>query len=260
MDIGESLYSASSPGSNPNKAESLTLGVVKENWNALYPGMVKVVITTPNNGELESDWMPVMSPWAGKECGMYQLPDVGTTVVVGYLDDNSVSPVVLGCTWLKKGEKANQLPQNAANQKNNVKVFALGNGTMFRITQETDGDLVEILTKQKQSLTFNDKTQTLLVSSKEDQSQITLNGKEGTVTVDAKTSISLQIGGKAAFKLDQNGLEVNCDKITLKGQSLQSNASQTKLQGDSVEIKAQGSLKVESSGMAQVKGSMLKLN
>ena len=119
MAIGESIYASEGQGSG--KSESLTLGVVKDNWNPLNPGMVKVLISTPSDGEIESDWMPVMTPYGGNGSGCMMLPEVGTTVVIGYIDDNSVSPVVLGCTWLKKGKKENKLPDSSANDKNNIK-------------------------------------------------------------------------------------------------------------------------------------------
>lgn len=259
MPIGESIYASEEKG-GAGKPESLTLGVIKENWNPLSPGMVKVLISTPNDGDMESDWMPVMTPYGGNGKGCYMLPEVGTTVVIGYIDDNSVSPVVLGCTWLQKGKKENKLPDASANQKNDVKVFAFSNGTLMRVTENEQGDLVEILTGKKQKITLDDKAQKIQLVSKEGECSVELDGQGGSVTVEAKQSITMKVGGKDALKLDQNGLEVDVSQITLKGQTLKSNASQTKIEGSTVELKAQGTLKVESGGIAQVKGSMLKLN
>ncbi len=259
MAIGESIYGAGEQGGE-NRPASLTLGIVKENWNPLSPGMVKVLISTPNDGEMESDWMPVVTPYGGNGVGCFLLPEVGATVVIGYIDDNSVSPVVLGCTWLKKNQKENKLPDASANQKNNVKVFAFSNGTLLRITEDQQGDMVEIMTAKKQQVVLDDKSQTVKVISKEGDSCMELNGKTGSVTMEAKESFTVKVGGKEVLTVSKSGLKVDADQMDLNGKSLKCKASQAKLEGSTIELKAQGTLKAECSGIAQIKGSMLKLN
>ena len=121
MSIGESIYGGSSSGSN-NPA-SLALGIVKDNWDAMHPGMVKVNILIEGGKESESDWMPVASPYAANECGAFMMPEVGSTVVIGYINDNSVSPVVIGSIWSKSGKSKSGLPSDSADAENSVKVF-----------------------------------------------------------------------------------------------------------------------------------------
>ena len=259
MAIGESIYSQGE-GEGGGRPASLTLGVVKENWNPLNPGMVKVLIATPNDGELESDWMPVLTPYASNGAGCFLLPEVGSTVVIGYIDDNSVSPVVLGCTWLKKNQKENKLPADSANQKNDVKVFSFSNGTLMRITEDQQGDKVEVLTAQKQQVVLDDKDQVVKVISKEGESSLEPNGKTGSITLEAKENFPVKVGGKDVLKLSKSGLDLDADQMNINGKSLKCKASQTKLEGSTIELKAQGTFKAECSGIAQIKGSMLKLN
>lgn len=258
MAIGESIYSGTQ--GTENRPRSLTLGTVKENWNPMLPGMVKVLIATPNDGEVESDWMPVASPYAGGGVGCYLLPEVGSTVVIGYIDDNSVSPMVLGCTWIKQGEKKNDLPSDTANAKNSVKVFTFTNGTLIRVTEDSQGDLVEVMTGRGQKLILDGQQQKMQLISKQGECEAELDGKTGKVTVEAEQEIALKIGGKECLKLDTSGLTVNVNKVIIKAQSLEGNASQTKLAGSTIELTAQGSLKAESSGVTQIKGSMVKIN
>lgn len=258
MAIGERIYAREH--GEVDKPESLTLGVVKENWNPLKPGMVKVLISTSCDGEIESDWMPVMSPYAGGGVGCYLLPEVGSTVVVGYIDDNSVSPIVLGCTWLKRGKKENDLPSGAATQKNEVKVFSFSNGALLRITENAQGDLLEVVTGRGQKVILNDKDQKMQFIAKQGGCSVSMDGKEGSLEVEVQKEIVLKVGGKEVVKLDSSGMSVDVNKATIKAQSYASNANQVKLEGASFEISAKGSLKVETSGVAQIKGSMLKLN
>ena len=67
--------------------------------------------------------------------------------------------------------------------------------------------------------------------------------------------------GSTAIALEKN-------KLTLQSGTVEGNASQTlklkgqssSLEGTQVQVKADGSLKVQSGGIAEVKGSMVKIN
>ena len=87
-----------------------------------------------------------------------------------------------------------------------------------------------------------------------------LNGKTGSVTMEAKESFTVKVGGKEVLTVSKSGLKVDADQMDLNGKSLKCKASQAKLEGSTIELKAQGTLKAECSGIAQIKGSMLKLN
>jgi uncharacterized protein involved in type VI secretion and phage assembly len=42
-------------------------------------------------------WIPLISPGAGKDRGWWQLPDIGTQVLLGFVGNTLSRPVVLGC-------------------------------------------------------------------------------------------------------------------------------------------------------------------
>ena len=73
----------------------------------------------------------------------------------------------------------------------------------------------------------------------------------------------LKAADKAMVTLDGSGkkLELDADTIDIQGkQALKMKGQTTNLEGNIVEIKAKGSLKAEASGVAQIKGSMCKIN
>lgn len=260
MGIGESVHSGEKNSSFNNTPNSLTLGIVKKNWDVKHPGMVQVSISTPVDDDLESDWMPVMSPYAAKGCGFYLMPEVGSTVIIGYIDDNSASPVVIGSIWSENGKSSSKLPNNTANKDNSIKVMSTTGGHMIKFDEGKDTPSIEIISAKKQSIKIDDKNNIISVKSKESDAEVTMNGKDGKISIKASKAIELNIGEKKLISLEKNGININSDNIKINGKSLEIKGNQTKISGSTLEIKAQGNLKVESSGMAQIKGSILKLN
>lgn len=259
MEIGESVYSGKDKKSDPNKPSSLTLGIVQDNWDALHPGEVRVNIQVDGNKSVLSDWMPVAAPYASNGSGMYMLPEVGSTVVIGYIDDNSVSPVVIGSLWLSLNNSSVSQPKNSVSKENGNKVFCTPNGHMIRLCENKASPLIEIISAKGLQLKLDDKTETVTLSNGKDTT-LSLDGKKGEITVNAKKSFSVKIGGKEALSIEQGKMTIKSDKLSCDSSMLSLKGKQTSVEGSSVKIKAQGDLSLQSSGMAQVKGSMLKLN
>lgn len=256
MSIGESVYNGS--GGSDNKPASLAMGIVKDNWDAMHPGMVKVNILVEGGKESESDWMPIASPYAANECGAFMMPEVGSTVVIGYLNDNSVSPVVIGSLWSKSGKSKSGLPKNAANAQNSVKVFCTAKKQMIKFDESSDSPSIEIISAKKQRIFLDDSNEKTVIS--DDDDEITLDKKKGEITVKAKTKLTLSVGDKTTITMDQSGIAVKSTKFSVDCDVLELKGKQTKAEGSTVEIKSSGNLNIQSSGMAALKGSMLKLN
>ena len=256
MSIGESVYGGSGGGSN-NPA-SIALGIVKDNWDAMHPGMVKVNILIEGGKESESDWMPVAAPYAANECGAFMMPEVGSMVVIGYINDNSVSPVVIGSIWSKSGKGKSGLPSDSANAKNSVKVFCTSKKQMIKFDESPDSQSIEIISGKKQRIFLDDANEKTVISDSGDE--ITLDKKSGEITVKAKTKLTLEAGDKTSIKADSSGITIKATKFSVDCDVLELKGKQTKAEGSTVEIKASGNLNIQSSGMAAVKGSMLKLN
>ena len=58
-----------------------------------------------------------------------------------------------------------------------------------------------------------------------------------------------------------NKIELNASQISINGkQTTEVQGQSLKIEGTSVEIKAKGTMKAEASGVAQLKGAMVKIN
>lgn len=76
----------------------LVIGIVVDVNDPDKLGRVRVKFPTLDGGP-ESHWLRVLTPSAGKELGMYSLPDVNTEVLVGFLQGNHEAGIVLGQLW-----------------------------------------------------------------------------------------------------------------------------------------------------------------
>jgi uncharacterized protein involved in type VI secretion and phage assembly len=260
MGIGDSVHGNEINEGDSNKPASIAMGKVVKNWDAKYPGMVKVSILVEEGKEVVSDWMPVLSPYAANECGLYLLPEVGSIVAVGYVDDSSVSPVVLGSLWIKNKAGSSSLPSGAADKDNGVKLFSTSKGQLIKIEETSDKQQIEIITSKKQRVLLDDKNECVEISSGGSDNKITIDGKGGKISIEAKTSISLKAGGKDGIEITASEASVKSQRFSYDGNVMELKGKQSKIDGSVVEIKSSGNLTVQSSGVAQVKGSMLKLN
>ena len=200
----------------------IVIGVVKENWDKEHPGMVKVEYIQGEKGMALSGWARCLTPYAGKGFGMYALPEVGSTVAVGFLGENGSRPIVLGGIW----QGQTQLPENTANEKNTVK---------------------QVITKQKNLIKISDE-----------------EGKEGielSTPAGQKITLELSVAGSGLITLEKDKVTVKAGNITVEGkQGLTLKGQTLGASGNSVEVKGSGKLSLQSSGITEVKGSMVKIN
>jgi len=237
----------------------IMLGKVKKNWDTEHPGMVMVEFFLGEKGKSTTGWVPVMQPYAGKSYGEYFFPEIDSVVVVGFLLGNLDSPVVLGCIWDEK----NVLPKDTANKENSIKSILTKGGHKIIFDEKKDEEKIEIITAGEISISMQDKEQSITIKDKKGQNLCTINGKEGTITLEAKEKVVFKAGGKNMLTLDGSGKKATLasDNIEVNaGQSLKLKGQSTKLEGNMVEMKAQGSFKVQSSAMLELKGSMTKIN
>lgn len=253
----EGLSPAADSGGRDLKLHSVTTGIVKENWDDKHQGMVKVEYSLGEAGKNISGWMPVMSLYAGKEFGVYMLPEVGCEVVIAFQLGDRNCPIVIGTLW----NKTNTIPAKTANKDNTVKLVRTKAGSLIRFTEEKGKEKIEIQTPGELKVVLDDEKKTASLTDKGGKNQILLDAKGGQITVSADKKLSFKAGGKEILVMDSNKASLKAGTVKLEAQqSLGVKGQSCKYEGASVEMKASGTLKLESSGITQVKGSMLKLN
>lgn len=237
----------------------IVTGTVKENYNKDFPGKVKVELFLGEAGKNVTGWIPVMSGYAGADHGMYTLPEVGSEVVVAFQLGDRNRPIVLGSLWSDK----NKLPQNAATEKNMTKMFVTKGGNEFTIDDTQDKQKITLKTKNGKGFEFDEEKDKITLHDKDSKNSVTIDSKNGEVTISADKKLIIKVGGSQAALFDGSGkkislksatIEINADKdATVKGQNV-------KVDGTSMKVNGASSLQLSSSGSTQVKGTIVKIN
>lgn len=245
--------------SSDDRIFSVTTALVKENWNKDFPGMVKVEMFLGETGKNVTGWVPVMSPYAGKGYGHYTLPEVGSEVVVAFNMGDRNCPIVIGSLWNDK----NALPAETAADKNFVKRFKTKGGCEVIFNDEDKKQKIEVKTPGGFGITIEDEKKTIKIHDKSGKNGITINEEKGTVAITADKKLTFGVGGSDVITLDGSGKSATIKTNTVKidaAQSFEAKGQSTKIEGATIKVNAQGTLDIASSGMTNVKGSMVKIN
>lgn len=241
----------------PERIPGVVTGLVKQNWDKDHPGMIQVEYFLGEQGKNLTGWVPIMTPYAGKEFGAYMLPEVGSEVVLAFQTGNRNCPLVLGCVW----NQQNALPKETANEKNTVKKLLTKGGCEIQFSEESGKEQIHIRTPKNLKIVLEDENGTIKLSDQDGKNGIEIDTKNQKLTLMAENGIELQAGGKAKVSLTKNGIETAGPKITCKAdQGVEAKGQTVSLEGSSVEVKGTGTLKLEASGTAQLKGGMVQIN
>lgn len=175
---------------------SITTGLVRTNWDKDHPGMVKVEYFMGTEGKNVTGWMPVMSPYAFKDCGMYALPEIGSEVVLAFNMGDRNCPIVIGCLWNRK----NKLPDETATEHNTVKRFCTRAGSEIVFHDEAGKEKIMVRTPKGLGVIIDDKNETIVLQDKGAGNKISIQGRDGTIKICADKSISIEAGGIIQIK------------------------------------------------------------
>ncbi|QHI72590.1 phage baseplate assembly protein V [Aminipila terrae] len=246
--------------SGNKKIPGITTGIVKDNYDEQHPGMVKVEIFMGEDKNNLTDWVRVMQNYAGNGYGSYFLPEIGDEVIIGFNLGEMNRPYVLGCLW---SSGKNKIPENTAVKYNTVKRIKTKGGHEVIFNEEKNKGSFEIHTPKNLKITLDDEKQTINIQDHKGENILSIDGENGSVTIEAKKSICFEAGQKVSLKLNgtDNSIELKAGKIDLNAnQASTIKAQNVKVSGTSVEVKGSGSTKVQTSGVLTLKGSMTKIN
>lgn len=259
MGVYSDLIDIGDAPANAGREYSIVTGTVKENWDKDHPGMVKVEYFLGEKGKNVTGWIPVAVPYAGSGYGFYALPEVADTVVIAFDRGDRNCPIVIGALW----SKVNTLPPETAAEKNNIKRYVTKGGCELWADDTEGKNKIEIRTSKGLRVILEDEAEKITVGDDKDKNGLVLDCKNGSVTLKADKKLELTVGGNvmASFDGSQKAIKLDGNKIDINAsQALNAKGSTTQLSGNAMTVKGDSSAKVESSGMLQVKGSMVKIN
>lgn len=253
----------------PERLFGVHIGIVTNNKHP--DGDYSVKVRLPyffDASKDESWWCRIASPMAGKERGMYLLPEPDDEVLVAFLNGDPNQPLIIGSLWNGKDvfpkkipvtptETEYSIPNVDQGGKNNYRFFRSRSGHVLMFSDEEGKLRISLRSQAKNELVLDD------TSGKE---KIQLYDK------DRKQWLEIDVPGKKiTLETDTGDILIKAkNTITLDCKDLVVKAAQTiKVEsGTTTEHKAGSSWKQESGAAMDIKAGgtmtqkapMIKLN
>lgn len=215
MNFLELLSDVGGGGERAARFAGVVVGVVTNNQDPEKMGRVKVKFPWLSD-EDESNWARVASPMAGKERGLFLLPEVDDEVLVAFEHGDPRFPYVVGSLW--NGTDAP--PAENADGKNNVRVLKSRSGHVIRLTDEDGKEKIEIIDKsEKNSIVIDTSQNTLTITTDKD---IVLAAAKGSIKLDAQ---KVEIKSSADTKIEAGaGMDLKASaQMNVKGATVNIN-------------------------------------
>ncbi|MDR2615024.1 MAG: phage baseplate assembly protein V [Oscillospiraceae bacterium] len=221
-------------------------------------GRVRCKLLSKDPDVAETDWCYCMTPYGGKAYGMFFFPSVGDLVYLAYLGGEITNPVVIGSFWA--GET--KAPYKIDSGKNEIASVKTPRGIELRLDDKDGKQKLLLTTPSGAQLLIDDEKKTIQLQGKDADSALTLKWESGEIALKAKkkltlaagdTTITLESSGKLGLKAS-SAISADAANVELKAKSA------VKAQGATAEVKATGQLTLQASGIAQLKGSVVKIN
>ena len=174
------------------KINGVVIGIVTNNKDPEGLGRVRVKFPWLSD-EDESNWARVASLMAGKDRGIFILPEIDDEVLVVFEHGNINMPYVIGSLWNGKDIP----PETNSDGKNNIRMMKSRSGHVIRIDDTDGNEKIEIVDKTEKNLILIDtKNNKISVMSDKD---IEMSAPNGKITIDA---LNIEIKSSAATKIE----------------------------------------------------------
>lgn len=230
--------------SNQARIYGLSIGIVTNNKDPENLGRIKLKLPLRECTN-ETVWARVSTFMAGKEMGAYFLPEVGDEVLVGFLEGDVSRPFVIGALWNSEDTP----PLKNDDGKNNIRKIKSRNGNEIILNDEEGKESLEIKTKSGHTLKMEDgSTNKIQLKDKSGNNLLEIDGQNNQVNIKGNMKINLEAGScKVTIDSAQNLVNIE-------------SGMQMKLKAQMIDIEAGANMNIKSSGMLNLKGSMVKIN
>jgi len=207
---------------------------------------------------IESDWVRIAAPAAGKNRGFYYIPEVNDEVLIAFEHGDPNRPYMIGTLWNKTDP-----PPKPTNQVND------GSNITQRIIKSRSGHIIVLDDTSGQ--------EQILIQDKSTKNEIIIDTKTNSISIKAQQDINIDAGGNINIKAKgiintdstmDTKMKVGANysmqataKAEMKGavMNLESQGPFT-AKGAIAEVSAQAMMTVKGGAMVVVQGAIIKLN
>ncbi len=215
MNLFEVLIDTTEQQTIASRIHGAVVGLVTNNQDPDGMGRVKVKFPWLSDQD-ESHWARITSLMAGKERGLYFLPEVDDEVLVIFEQGDVRFPYVIGALWNGKDKP----PAKNDDGKNNVRLIKSRSGHVIRLNDEDGKETIEIIDKtEKNKIVIDTSENTIAITSNKD---ITLSAPKGAIKLEAQ---KIQLKSTAEIKIEASaGMDIKANAtMNVKGATINLN-------------------------------------
>jgi uncharacterized protein involved in type VI secretion and phage assembly len=194
-------------------AHGVTLGVVSNTADETGMGLIKVKFGQKGQ-EIESDWIQIMSGFAGPQRGAFFLPELDDSALLAFADGDASKPYVLGFLWNGKFK-----PPVAQADQQNVRTLKTRSGSTILFDDSDENGKIVIVDKDQNQIQIDTANKKITIDSKGDMDikatgKLTISAAEVLIQTGDSVQLSLSqhsmdIGGGGALKLSAQMIDLN---------------------------------------------------
>ena len=259
-----SKYQINKSEMGDNRIYGVILGEVIKNYDKNKQGLVQVNITTRDYVENKSVWARMAFLYGGDKWGDYFVPEVGDQVMLIFEQGNIDRCFIIGAV----PKNSSSFVKGAFDENNKIKRITTRNGNTIDIIDNPNGDgnndKITVTTSNKNhKLELDNEKKLILISDKEGKNKIEMKTDSGQMEIDAEQKLSINVGD--TIKITMNGSN---GTVTLEAAKLKiENSSDTEIkannrisiEGGNVSVAGNSMMKINSSGPVSIDGMPIKL-
>lgn len=267
MSIVELMRRASQGAYEQGRIYGVVVGIVRDVKDPDNLGRVKVdfpwlasesesVSITGDDTRAHSFWARVATLMAGGKRGSFFIPEVDDEVLVAFEHGDPNRPFVLGSLW-----NSDDLPPEAMDSdgKNHIRAVHSRSGHKIVLDDSDDKPSILIVDQTGENSIFIDSANNAMEIKVAKNLSIDVGGDisiavKGKVDMDVTKDMTVQTQSNLEFTATGNGTLESTGPMDIK-----SNAKATFEGAASAEVKAP-TVTINGSGMAEVKGGLVKIN
>lgn len=243
-----------------NKVYGVVVAIVTDNQDPQGQYRVKVRFPwLPNGGDTgaeNSDWSRIATVGAGKDRGMFCLPEIGDEVLVAFEHGDVARPYVVGSLWNSESttHRANKKDDDREG-KNDVRSFKSRSGHLLELDDKAGTQKVTLTAQSGSKLVMDDKAKTVSLFDEKGDNYMVLDTTSKKITIETKSGDML-LKAKGTFRIEAKEIQTESQKDT----NIKAGANLDMKSGSNFTLKASGTGDITAGGTLTIKGSTVNIN
>ena len=231
-------------------------------YNKDMPGRVCVQIPVRDKDANILKWAKTVMFSGGKDWGGYFLPEIGDRVLLLFEDGNIEKPYIVGSIF----SDDSVFLSKTADEDNQFKRITTRNGNTLLFEDNKNGkgenDKIKITTaKEEQLLLMDNENKKLLIQDKKGENSIEIDIGNGIIKLKSNQNFKINTGNVTVSIDGESGkATIKCDSLSVKANNnikIES-GGMIKIKGENINISGNSSVKVASEGTTIIQGAMIK--